>query len=95
MEAQFTMLPTWLSVISFESEYAQSVGSETPIFVDVGGGNGQQCVLLKKRFPSLKGRVILQDRPTVLDRAVVGDSIEKMPYDYLTEQPVKGMTFAY
>jgi hypothetical protein len=42
MEAQFAMLPTWLSVVEFASKYAQSAKPETPIFVDVGGGNGQQ-----------------------------------------------------
>jgi hypothetical protein len=92
MEAQFALLPTWLSVIPFEEEYAQGVSPGAPVFVDVGGGNGQQCVELQKKFPDLKGRVVLQDRPAVLEKAIVGDNIERMVYDYLTEQPVKGMT---
>lgn len=90
MEAQFASLPSWLDVIAFDTEYAASSNPEIPIFVDVGGGNGQQCVLLQKKFPSLKGRVVLQDRPAVLEKAAVTGSIEIMPYDYLTEQPVKG-----
>ncbi|KAI1123674.1 S-adenosyl-L-methionine-dependent methyltransferase [Nemania abortiva] len=37
-------------------------------FVDVGGGLGQQCKLLKSMYPDLQGRVILQDLPgTALD----------------------------
>lgn len=92
MEAQFASLPTWLDVIDFEKEYAKHAGPETPIFVDVGGGAGQQCVALRKRFPNLKGRVVLQDLPSVLDKAITGDDVEKMGYDYLTEQPVKGET---
>lgn len=29
------------------------------VFVDVGGGIGQQCALLKKKYPKLLGRVVL------------------------------------
>src|SRR5215469_6960258 len=40
MEAQFASLPTWLSVIpDFDSKYAHEATPETPVFVDVGGGN--------------------------------------------------------
>lgn len=62
--------------------------------MDVGGGNGQQCVELLNEFPSLKGRgrIVLQDRKDVLEKAIVEDGIERMAYDYLTEQPVKGTT---
>lgn len=42
MEAQFASLPTWLDVVDFSAEFANSTTSESPVFVDVGGGNGQQ-----------------------------------------------------
>jgi hypothetical protein len=90
MEAQFASLPSWLSVIPFDTDYAKSAESNTPIFVDVGGGNGQQCVALEKKFPELTGRIVLQDRPKVLEKAISSSRVERMPYDYLTEQPVKG-----
>lgn len=88
MEAQFAMLPTWLDAISFDTEVAQDVGIEDVVFVDVGGGNGSQCAALKKAFPELKGRVILQDRPAVLEKALKVDGMEVMAHDFLTEQPV-------
>lgn len=54
MEAQFASLPTWLDVVSFPSEFADSAGPDTPIFVDVGGGIGQQvCFLISYPFPSI------------------------------------------
>lgn len=90
MTAQFASLPTWLDVLPFDSEYAASATPETLIFVDVGGGNGQQCVALQKKYPDLRGRIVLQDRPPILEKAITPDSIERMPYDYLVEQPVKG-----
>lgn len=92
---QFASLPTWLDVIPFEAEYGQSTDNETPLFVDVGGGNGQQCISLRDKYPALKGRVILQDRPPVLEKAITGPGIEKMSYDYLTEQPVKSARAYY
>ena len=88
MEAQFAMLPTWLDAISFDTEIAQDVGTEDVVFVDVGGGNGSQCAALKKAFPYLKGRIILQDRPAVLQKSLKVDGMEVMAHDFLTEQPV-------
>lgn len=90
MEAQFASLPTWLDAVDFAAEVGQNLSDEDVAFVDVGGGNGQQCALLKKKVPELKGRVVLQDRPPVLEKALSVEGMEKMSYDYLTEQPVKG-----
>ena len=88
MEAQFASLPTWLDAISFNSEIAKGVSAEDVVFVDVGGGNGSQCAALKKAFPELKGRIILQDRPAVLETALDVNGVELMAHDFLTEQPV-------
>lgn len=88
MEAQFAMLPTWLDAVSFDAEVAQGASPEEVVFVDVGGGNGSQCAALKKAFPELKGRIILQDRPAVLEKALKVDGMELMAHDFLTEQPV-------
>lgn len=40
--AQFASLPTWLDAIDFASEFGQNTDSKTKLFVDVGGGNGDQ-----------------------------------------------------
>lgn len=90
MDAQFSSLPTWLDVVPFESEIAKGATSTDVAFVDVGGGNGSQCAVLKKSVPGLAGRLILQDKPYVLQKALEVDGMEKMAYDFLTEQPVKG-----
>ncbi|KAM3450323.1 hypothetical protein MY3296_006211 [Beauveria thailandica] len=97
MEAQFATLPTWLDAVDFASELggADLGSAEHVVFVDVGGGNGQQIAALKEKFPGLKGRAILQDRPEVLERALKVDGMEKMSYDYLTEQPVKNACVYY
>lgn len=91
MKEQFASLPTWLDVVSFAAEFAQdSTQPESVVFVDVGGGNGSQCAALKKSLPALKGRVVLQDKSYVLEKALEVEGMEKMPYDFFTEQPVKG-----
>lgn len=89
MEAQFASLPTWLDVVDFKTEMGTDLTSSDVAFVDVGGGNGQQCASLKARFPEIQGRIVLQDRPEVLEKALSVDGMERMSYDYLTEQPVK------
>lgn len=61
------------------------------VFVDVGGGNGQQCVAFKETFPNVTGRVILQDLPAVIAEAKLPEGIEAMKYDFFTPQPIKGM----
>lgn len=90
MEAQFASLPTWLDVVDFKDEMGKDLTSSEVAFVDVGGGNGQQCASLQKKFPGIQGRIVLQDKPDVLNKALALDGVEKMSYDYLTEQPVKG-----
>lgn len=50
-----------------------------------------QTVGLQEKYPNLTGRIVLQDVfPALLDKAIVGPKVEKMQYDYLTEQPIKG-----
>ncbi|KAK7223276.1 hypothetical protein V2G26_011279 [Clonostachys chloroleuca] len=95
MEAHVIGLPTWLDVLDFEKELAAGARAEDVIFVDVGGSNGQQCAALRKQYPRLLGRVILQDRPAVLESALEVQGMEKMGYDYLMEQPVKGSRVFY
>ncbi|EGX93533.1 O-methyltransferase, putative [Cordyceps militaris CM01] len=88
MEAQFASLPTWLDAVDVAAVMRPGEPDQVA-FVDVGGGNGQQIAALKARIPDLQGRVVLQDRPEVLDRALEIEGMEKMSYDYLTEQPIK------
>ena len=90
MEMQFSSLPTWLDVLDFGVELGRDTTADTPVFVDVGGGNGQQCVSLQQRYPDMKGRIVLQDRPRILANAITDERVERMDYDFLTEQPVKG-----
>lgn len=77
------------SFLSLDKECADWP-SEKPVFVDVGGGTGQQCVAIKEKFPDLPGKVILQDLPAVVAGAKLPEGMEAMAYDFFTPQPVKG-----
>lgn len=66
--------------------------------VDVGGGLGQVLVSLKQRFPGLKGKMVVQDLPVVVDSIKPGDlpeGVEAMGVDFFKEQPVKGAKAYY
>jgi demethylsterigmatocystin 6-O-methyltransferase len=83
---------TWMDVVNFNSLVKDS-DAETPVFVDVGGGIGSQCALLKAKSPNLIGRVILQDLPVVIEHHALSiDGVEKMAFDFWGEQPIKGKT---
>ena len=63
-----------------------------PLIVDVGGGRGQVMKAIKDALPTLKGRLICQDRPEVLatvDKDDIG-KVEKLPHDFFEPQPIKG-----
>ncbi|KAK9423665.1 putative O-methyltransferase domain-containing protein [Seiridium unicorne] len=86
---------TWLDVVDFES-LVQGSDAETPVFVDIGGGIGSQCAILKAKFPNLPGRVILQDLPVVVEQyALPTEGVEKTAFDFWGEQPVKGAKTYY
>lgn len=66
---------------------------ERTFIVDIGGGRGHCLLEVQKETSNFSSppKMILQDRPAVLDTTPddLVPGIEKMPYDYYTEQPVK------
>ena len=64
------------------------------MIVDVGGGKGQALRAIKQVFPNLKGRMILQDKPEVIEDAKASglpSFIEPMAASFFELQPIKGM----
>jgi len=94
MMQQEQNLPT-LGMFPFSS-LKQEIESEPEraFIVDIGGGRGQSLLLIQKETSNGFGtssKMILQDRPHVLDTIPqeLLPNIEKMPYDFYTEQPIK------
>ncbi|KAK7932013.1 hypothetical protein PG985_002725 [Apiospora marii] len=72
-------------------------GLEEDVFlVDVGGGSGHDLQQLLETFHrEIPGKLILQDRPEIVDIADPVAGISKMSHDFLTEQPIKGARAYY
>jgi hypothetical protein len=62
--------------------------------IDIGGGKDQCSESIRKAYPNLKGRMIAQDLPGVIQDAKsfvnLPPSIETMVSDFYNPQPVKG-----
>ena len=89
MAAQRHGMPTWLDVYPVE-EMVRKASPEEPLFVDVGGGIGHQCIALRERHPYLNGKVILQDMPQTLAHAIHHEKVETMTQDLFEPQAVQG-----
>ena len=88
-------MPTWLDVYPLKDRVrGLNLTADAPLFVDLGGGLGHQCIALRERFPELSGRVILQEIPATLPQAIAHDKVEHMAQDFFQPQPIKGVHFA-
>jgi demethylsterigmatocystin 6-O-methyltransferase len=80
---------TWLDAYDMP-KHCEGSTDEDVIFVDIAGGIGHQCALLKGKYPELKGKVILEDLPMVTPQAIPTPGVENMGIDMWQGQPVKG-----
>lgn len=81
---------TWLDAFDV-TKHLEGSKDDDVIFVDVAGGVGHQCALLKGKHPEIKGRVILEDLPMVVPQAIPVPGVEAQGIDMWQGQPVKGM----
>ncbi|KAI1822557.1 S-adenosyl-L-methionine-dependent methyltransferase [Xylaria intraflava] len=93
-------LPDFLSVVDFAAEFAKGAEASTPVFVDVGGSMGHQCIALRRKYPDLVGRVVLQDLPESIEKAKANplpgfEGVEALEYDFFTPQLLKGARAYY
>lgn len=81
-----------MSVYSVREE-TEGCSPDRPIYVNVGGGIGHQCAQFKELFPEVPGRVILQDLPHSIAKAIPTPGVENMAYDFFQPQPIQGKIF--
>ena len=86
-----------IGVYPFEEQLQAGNSPDRPFVVDIGGGRGLALVEMRKRLPSLQGKLVLQDRKEVLDSIPEDElpAVEKMEHDFFTEQPVKNAQIYY
>lgn len=83
---------SWLSVYPIEKELQgwTAKDSDKVVYVNVGGGIGHQCKQFREKYPKVPGRVILQDLPHSIAKALPTEGVENMPHDFFQPQPIKG-----
>lgn len=57
--------------------------------VDVGGSLGHELLEIKKKYPELPGRLVLEDLPEIIKGVPETNVFEPTMHDFFTPQPVK------
>jgi hypothetical protein len=91
MAGLHAIMARWINSVNFDEDFARDATENDVVFVDVGGGDGGQCLEVQSKH-KLGGRIILQDRAAVIEKATKAKEagIETMVHDFFTEQPIKG-----
>ncbi|RBQ66854.1 hypothetical protein FVER14953_13014 [Fusarium verticillioides] len=92
--------PSWMDAGFFPVQEKLIDGFEksddSALLVDIGGSFGHDIGEFCRKFPDAPGRLVLQDLPVVIDQITSLDNkIERMKYDFYTEQPIKGARAYY
>ncbi|PKX97732.1 S-adenosyl-L-methionine-dependent methyltransferase [Aspergillus novofumigatus IBT 16806] len=89
----------WLDFYPIEEQllpgFDYSDDPNAVLLVDVGGSVGHEIQAVKKRYPKIPGRMVLQDRPATIERVKPENGMEVMAHDFFTEQPIKGARAYY
>ncbi|KAI0469759.1 S-adenosyl-L-methionine-dependent methyltransferase [Xylariaceae sp. FL0804] len=72
--------PSFFDVFDFEKRIGQDTTSFTPLFVNIGGAMGAQCITFRQRYPRLPGRA--SPLPAF-------KSVEAEAYDFFTPEAVQ------
>ncbi|GAM84864.1 hypothetical protein ANO11243_028660 [Dothideomycetidae sp. 11243] len=92
--------PNWLDAGRYNVNAALKRDAEAEkdnaaVLVDVGGGMGQDMLLLREH-PAVNGRLVLQDLAKVIEQIKsLPEEIEREVHDFFTPQPEKGARAYY
>ncbi|RYO87813.1 hypothetical protein DL764_008807 [Monosporascus ibericus] len=80
----------WVDWFPVRERLLEGASADSALLVDVGGGRGHDLLAFHEKYPG-QGRLVLQDLAPVTES--IGDldpAIERVSYDFFTEQPLKG-----
>ena len=81
----------WVDWYPVQEQILDNADPGKPLIVDVGAGKGHDLMAFHSKFPDSAGKLVLQDLPPVIEVLDgLNPVIEKVAYDFFTEQPVKG-----
>lgn len=65
---------------------------DKPVLVDIGGGTGHELIHLATHYPELRGKLVIQDMPVVVQGITsLPSGIEAVEHDFFAPQPVRGV----
>lgn len=79
----------WHEVYPLEDKI-EALAPEQVFFVDVGGGIATQSIALRKKYPDLKARIVVQDTPDTIAQAIPHPGVEPMAQDLFDPQAITG-----
>ncbi|KAJ5121034.1 uncharacterized protein N7515_008995 [Penicillium bovifimosum] len=88
----------WFDFFPVEEKLGGVVDESDVLLVDVGGSQGGDIIAFQKRFPHLRGRLVLQDLPVVIEAIQERElpaRIEPQGYDFFEPQTVTGARAYY
>ncbi|KAI0549853.1 S-adenosyl-L-methionine-dependent methyltransferase [Xylaria curta] len=85
---------SWLTVYPVQ-EHIRDWDPERPVYVNMGGGIGHQCAQFLEKYPDVPGRVILQDLPHSVAKALPTPRVENIVHNFFDPQPIKGAKFYF
>lgn len=87
-----SLFPVEATVKPHDDFAGDAVSQEDDVLlVDIGCGQGNALSEVRGMRPDLKGRMIAQDLPEVVQRrGAAGEGVENMVHNFLEPQPVKG-----
>lgn len=93
MEGSRANRPHWADFFPVQEQLLDGAVPDRPLVVDIGGGRGHDLTGFKQRFSEVKGTLVLEDLPAVIDDIKSLDpEIKKLKHDFFTPQPVKGLS---
>lgn len=80
----------WVDWYPVQAQILDGADPRKPLLVDVGAGKGHDLLAFHSKFPKA-GKLVLQDLQPVIETLDDLDPVvEKIAYDFFTEQPVQG-----
>ena len=82
----------WLDFFPFEERVSRNFerGDGAVMLIDVGGARGHEIKAIKKKYPALPGRFLLEDLPDTVQQALPVPGMETVVHEFFTAQPIKG-----
>lgn len=81
----------WIDWFPVQERLLDGAKEASPLLVDVGGGKGHDVLDFQAKYPQNGRRIVLQDLAAVADDLLdLGPAVERMTYDFFTDQPIKG-----